>query len=97
MVLHFIFKTETGNCNFVLFIFYANVTSLFISACFWHSLAIEVADFDFTNNNELEYKTFKERLAEAIHNAFNKPEDFSEEDSYNEAPSTSNKKYGSMQ
>lgn len=71
--------------------------SVFMMAYFWYSYAIEVADFDFTNNNDLEYKTFKERLAEAIHNAFNKPEDFSEEDSYNGVPSTSNKKYGSMQ
>lgn len=56
---------------------------------------MEVADFDFSNTSDMEYKTFRERLIEAVHNALNKTEEFSEQDSYSE-PST-NKRYGSMQ
>lgn len=48
------------------------------------------------NANDMEYKTFRERLMEAIHNAFDKTEEFYEQDSTNGVPSTS-KKYGSMQ
>ena len=56
---------------------------------------IEVADFDFsTNASDMEYKTFRERLVEAFHNAFDKTEDFYEQDFSNAAPT--NKKYGSM-
>ncbi|XP_065216862.1 uncharacterized protein LOC135843026 [Planococcus citri] len=60
-----------------------------------HRYIVEVADFDFSNASDMEYKTFRERLVEAVSNAFNKTEDFSEQDSTNAAPAS--KKYGSMQ
>uniref|UniRef100_A0A8D9BEY5 Uncharacterized protein n=1 Tax=Cacopsylla melanoneura TaxID=428564 RepID=A0A8D9BEY5_9HEMI len=41
---------------------------------------IETADFDFSNT-DMEYKTFSERLRDAISAAINKPEDFVEADS----------------
>ena len=56
---------------------------------------VEVADFDFSNASDMEYKTFRERLIEAVSNAFNKTEDYSEQDSTNGVPAS--KKYGSMQ
>lgn len=62
---------------------------------FYFRYIIEVADFDFSNTNDMEYKTFHERLVEALHNAFNKTEDFSEQESYSGVPT--NRKYGSMQ
>ncbi|KAK9508682.1 hypothetical protein O3M35_006181 [Rhynocoris fuscipes] len=41
---------------------------------------IEVADFDFSQSNDTEYKTFRERLREAVSSAFTRVhEDYSEE------------------
>lgn len=56
---------------------------------------IEVADFDFTASNDTEYKSFKERLREAVSSAFTRvSEEEAEEGSTYWSPS---RKYGSMQ
>ena len=61
-------------------------------ACFRDT--IEVANFDFSASNDTEYKSFKERLREAVSSAFTRvTEEESEEGPY-WSPS---RKYGSMQ
>ncbi|KAL1453245.1 hypothetical protein WDU94_007403 [Cyamophila willieti] len=58
---------------------------------------IETADFDFSNT-DMEYKTFSERLRDAISAAINKPEDFVEAESVWSPPGQSaGRRYGSMQ
>lgn len=54
---------------------------------------IEVADFDFSQASDMEYKTFRERLREAMSNAINRTQDYVEEGNV-WSPS---RKYGSMQ
>ncbi|XP_075231572.1 uncharacterized protein LOC142330268 [Lycorma delicatula] len=54
---------------------------------------VEVADFDFAQTTDMEYKTFSERLKEAMSNAVNRTQDYVEEGNV-WSPS---RKYGSMQ
>lgn len=54
-----------------------------------------MADFDFSHASDLEYKTFYERLVESVSNAFNKEEEYSEQDSI--CAGTASRKYGNMQ
>ncbi|XP_025202575.1 uncharacterized protein LOC112599740 [Melanaphis sacchari] len=62
---------------------------------------VEVADFDFANNSDMEYKTFRERLRDAISQAINRTQDYSEYDGSEEQignlATPQNQKYGSMQ
>ncbi|KAL5244767.1 hypothetical protein ACI65C_012177 [Semiaphis heraclei] len=62
---------------------------------------VEVADFDFANNSDMEYKTFRERLRDAITQAINRTQDYSEYDGSEEhignLATPQNQKYGSMQ
>lgn len=60
---------------------------------------IETADFDFSNTStDLEYKTFRERLREAVSAAINNTEDFVEADNVWSPPGqSSGRRYGSMQ
>ncbi|KAI5724080.1 hypothetical protein M8J76_015063 [Diaphorina citri] len=60
---------------------------------------IETADFDFSNTStDMEYKTFRERLREAVSAAINKTEDFVEQESVWSPPGQSaGRRYGSMQ
>lgn len=62
---------------------------------------VEVADFDFANNSDMECKTFRERLRDAISQAINRTQDYSEYDGSEEQigslAAPQNKKYGSMQ
>lgn len=62
---------------------------------------VEVADFDFANNSDMECKTFKERLRDAISQAINRTQDYSEYDGSEEQigglATPQNQKYGSMQ
>jgi len=62
---------------------------------------VEVADFDFANNSDMEYKTFKERLRDAITQAINRTQVYSEYDGSEEQignlATPQNQKYGSMQ
>jgi len=59
---------------------------------------VEVADFDFSQTNDTEYKTFRERLRDAVSGAFTQAT--SEDVVSEEGPHTSrspSKRYGSMQ
>ncbi|XP_050422413.1 uncharacterized protein LOC126834497 isoform X2 [Adelges cooleyi] len=62
---------------------------------------VEVADFDFANNSDMECKTFRERLRDAISQAINRTQDYSEYDGSEEQigglATPQNQKYGSMQ
>ncbi|VVC38463.1 Hypothetical protein CINCED_3A023853 [Cinara cedri] len=62
---------------------------------------VEVADFDFANNSDMECKTFRERLRDAISQAINRTKDYSEYDGSEERigglDTPQNQKYGSMQ
>ncbi|XP_025423699.1 uncharacterized protein LOC112693034 [Sipha flava] len=62
---------------------------------------VEVADFDFANNSDMECKTFRERLRDAISQAINRTQDYSEYDGSEEQigslAAPQNQKYGSMQ
>lgn len=62
---------------------------------------VEVADFDFANNSDMECKTFRERLRDAISQAINRTQDYSEYDGSEEqiggSATPQNQKYGSMQ
>lgn len=60
---------------------------------------IETADFDFSNaSTDLEYKTFRERLREALSAAINNTEDFVEQENVWSPPGQSaGRRYGSMQ
>lgn len=62
---------------------------------------VEVADFDFANNSDMEYKTFRERLRDAISQAINRTQEYSEYDGSEEhignLAAPQNQKYGSMQ
>nr|CAD7426704.1 unnamed protein product [Timema monikensis] len=54
---------------------------------------VEVANFDFGQANDMEYKTFNERLRESVSNTFNRSSDYVETENV-WSPS---RKYGSMQ
>lgn len=59
---------------------------------------VETADFDFSHaSTDMEYKTFRERLRDAVSAAMNKTQDYEEENVWTPPDQSSGRKYGSMQ
>lgn len=80
-----------------VFLFLFTINSINSSSSY--RFVIETADFDFSNTStDMEYKTFRERLREAVSAAINKTEDFVEQESVWSPPGQSaGRRYGSMQ
>ena len=54
---------------------------------------VEIADFDFGQSDDLEYKTFRKRLMDAVNNAVNRVEVLDEENT----ATCSGNKYGTLE
>lgn len=82
------------SCLVVPVLYFLNTSHSRIQSCFVSRFTVEVADFDFGHGvGDMEYKTFRERLREAVVNSFNR--DFGVDGEGNVwSPS---RKYGSMQ